>query len=199
MKPSRSDKINKIKAALVSTGSRKELSDISMYDVAHEAKMSPSTVYHYFSNMNDLILSYLDDIFVGFHEIVKTCTVDLTVSHWKHINKAIQNSLSDYCDRNAIIKKILYTHHQYHDVRAMIVDKDNELGVEIENIYRKYFVLPQLPKTHNIFVIALEASDSVYFSRNVGLQNDAVNDEAVIVSEYYLSHYLPDYLPKLEH
>jgi hypothetical protein len=142
--------------------------------------------------MNELILNYLEDIF----EIVNSCTDDHTINHWKHINQAMQRSLSYYCDKNAIIKKILYTHHQYHDVKAVIVEKDNELGMAIEKIYRKYFTLPQLPETHNIFVIALEASDSVYFSRNVGLQDKIMNQEAIIVAQAYLSHYLPDYLPK---
>lgn len=197
MKESRVDKINRIKSALIRVGSRKELSEISMYDVAHEAKMSPSTVYHYYSNMTCLIMDYLEDIFDGFVEIVRTCTEPHTITHWKDINRAVQNSLSYYCDKNAVIKKILYTHHPYHEVKAAIVEKDNELGVEIEKAYRNYFVLPQLPETHNIFVIALEASDSVYFSRNAGLQNSAVNNEAIIVSESYLSHYLPDYLPRV--
>lgn len=196
MKLSRIDKIDKIKTALITIGTRKELSAISMYDVAHEAKMSPSTVYHYYSNMNDLILGYLEDIFNDFHAIVRTCTDEKTITHWKHVNGAIQRSLSYYCDKNAIVKKILYTHHQYNEVKAVIVEKDNELGIEIENVYRKFFVLPQLPKTHNIFVIALEASDSVYFSRNAGLLDEAVNEEAIIVSQSYLSHYLPDYLPR---
>ncbi|WP_375750401.1 TetR/AcrR family transcriptional regulator [Vibrio sp. HN007] len=198
MKASRKEKIDRIKTALINVGCRKELSEISMYDVAHEAGMSPSTVYHYFSNMNELILDYLVDIFSSFEEIVKTCTDNQPITHWKQINKLIQTSLSDYCDENAIVKNILYTHHQYHDVKSAIVEKDNELGNEIEAIYRRYFVLPQLPTTHNIFVIALEASDSVYFSRNVGLKDKAVNEEAIIVAESYLSHYLPDYLPKVE-
>lgn len=197
MKESRQEKITRIKAALISVGYRKELSAISMYDIAHEAKMSPSTVYHYFSNMNELILDYLEDIFNDFHSIVRTCTNELTINHWKDINQAIQSSLSLYCDENAVVKKILYTHHQYHDIKSVIVEKDNELGVEMEKIYRKFFVLPQLPETHNIFVIALEASDSVYFSRNAGLKDDAVNNEAIIVAQSYLSHYLPDYLPKV--
>ena len=199
MKESRSEKISRIKSAMIRVGKRKELSDISMYDVAHEAKMSPSTVYHYYSNMTCLIMDYLDDIFDGFVEIVRTCTEPHVITHWKDINRAVQNSLSYYCDKNDIIKKILYTHHQYHEVKAAIVEKDNFLGMEIEKIYRQYFELPKLPETHNIFVIALEASDSVYFSRNVGMGSTAVNNEAIIVSEAYLSHYLPDYLPRVSH
>ena len=43
-----------------------------MYDVAHEAKMSPSTVYHYYPNMSALILDYLDNIFDDFTILDRT-------------------------------------------------------------------------------------------------------------------------------
>ena len=198
MKASKIEKISKIKQAFIQVGSRKELTDISIYDIAYEGKMSPSTVYHYFPNMNALILDYLDDIFSNFNQLVKTCTDSLVINHWKDLNRAIQVSLSDYCDKNILVMKILYTHHAYHEVRAAIVEKDNLLGSEIERIYRNHFELPKLPKSFNIFVIALEASDSVYFSRNAGLGNELINKEAIIVAESYLSHYLPDYLQLAE-
>ncbi|MGF1756721.1 TetR/AcrR family transcriptional regulator [Photobacterium sagamiensis] len=197
MKETRCEKINKIKAAFIRVGDRKELPDISMYDVAHEAKMSPSTVYHYYPNMSALILDYLDDIFDDFTEVVRTCTESHHITHWKDINRFIQNSLSDYCDKNNIVMKILYTHHAYYEVRSSIVEKDNVLGEEIEKVYTAYFELPKLPKTHNVFVIALEASDSVYFSRNMGLESTSISAESIIVAESYLSHYLPDYLPRV--
>ncbi|NOI65729.1 TetR/AcrR family transcriptional regulator [Vibrio sp. 99-8-1] len=198
MKTSKQDKIDKIKETFIQVGQRKELTEISIYDIAFEGKMSPSTIYHYFPNMNALILNYLDDIFDSFTRIVKTCANDIKVTHWKDLNRQIQTSLSDYCDENILVMKILYTYHSYHSVREMIVEKDNSLGEEIEKLYRQYFNLPPIPKHFNIFVIALEASDSVYFSRNAGLENESINKEAIIVAESYLSHYLPDYLELLE-
>ena len=198
MKGTRCEKINNIKAAFIRVGDRKELPNISMYDVAHEAKMSPSTVYHYYPNMNALILDYLEDIFYDFTGLVRACTESHHIAHWKDINRVIQKSLSDYCDKNSIVMKILYTHHAYHEVRSTVVEKDDVLGEEIEKVFTRYFELPNLPKTHNIFVIALEASDSIYFSRNMGLESTSINAEAIIVAEYYLSHYLPDYLPRVQ-
>ena len=194
LKQSKSEKINKIKQAFIRVGDRKELTEISIYDVAHEAGMSPSTVYHYFPNMHALILNYLDDIFDSFTQIVQQCADDTEISHWKDLNRLVQTKLSDYCDSNILVMKILYTHHSYHEVRSAIVEKDNVLGVEIEKLYRKYFVLPPLPQSYNIFVIALEASDSIYFSRNVGMDNEFNNREAIIVAESYLSYYLPNYM-----
>lgn len=194
MKPSKQEKISNIKQAFIRVGQRKELTQISIYDIAYEGKLSPSTVYHYFPNMNALILDYLEDIFDNFTRIVRTCVDDIEIKHWKDLNREIQTSLSDYCDENILVMKILYTHHSYHSVRAAIVEKDNYLGEEIEQLYRRFFDLPTLPKTHNIFVIALEASDSVYFSRNAGLEDKSMNEEAIIVAESYLAHYLPNYL-----
>lgn len=198
MKPSKQEKIEQIKAAFIQVGQRKELAKISIYDIAYEGKLSPSTVYHYFPNMNALILNYLDDIFDNFTRIVQTCVDDIEVTHWKDVNRAVQTSLSDYCDQNILVMKILYTHHSYHSVRAAIVEKDNYLGEEIEKLYRHYFDLPTLPTTHNIFVIALEASDSVYFSRNAGLNDALINHESIVVAESYLAYYLPNYL-ELKH
>ncbi len=67
MKTSKQDKIDKIKETFIQVGQRKELTEISIYDIAFEGKMSPSTIYHYFPNMNALILNYLDDIFDQFY------------------------------------------------------------------------------------------------------------------------------------
>ena len=70
------------------------------------------------NNKSVLILDYLEDIFNDFTELVGIYTESHHIAHLKDINRVIQKSLSDCCDKNSIVMKILYTHHAYHAYHA---------------------------------------------------------------------------------
>ena len=199
MKQTRDEKILRIQNAMTSLAKTRKINNISIYDIASEAHMSASTIYHYYPNVEALLYVMMTKVFEDFVDVVKDCLNGHEIVHWKDVNRLLEQSLTNYCDANPIAKKLLYCQHPFVSIKEAARENDKILGEEIEKQYRRYFKLPDLPANINIFIIALEAADSLYFSQNKEGEpvSDEIIKEAQILTERYLSYYLPDYLPRI--
>lgn len=200
MKQSKDEKITRIHEAMISLARSSNINKLSIYDIASEAHMSSSTIYHYYPNIEALLYKMMQTVFSDFIHVVRDCLDNQKVMHWKDINMCVEFSLIDYCDSHPLAKKILYSQHPFISIQEAARNNDRLLGQEIEKLYRKYFKLPDLPSHINIFIIALEAGDSLYYSQNIEGEpvSKEVIKEARILTERYLSYYLPEYLPKIK-
>ncbi|GLO62806.1 hypothetical protein MACH09_33140 [Vibrio sp. MACH09] len=200
MRQSKEETVARIKDAMTSLSQHSNINKLSIYDIASEARMSSSTIYHHYPNVEVLLYEMMENVFSDFISVVRNCLSGVDVQHWRDINREVESSLIEYCDSHPLAKKILYSQHPYLSIQEAAKKNDLILGQEIENLYRNNFKLPTLPTHINIFIVALEAGDSLYFSHNEEgkpVSNEIIH-EARILTERYLSYYLPEYLPKIE-
>lgn len=200
MKQTKDETMMRIQDAMTSLARYSNINKLSIYDIASEAHMSSSTIYHHYPNIEALLYDMMEKVFDDFINVVRHCLDDVEVSHWKDINKEVEFSLITYCDSHPIAKKVLYSQHPFVSIKDAARNNDKILGQEIESLYRKYFNLPELPTKFNIFIIALEAGDSLYYSQNKEGEPVSIEiiQEAKILTERYLGYYLPDFLPKIK-
>ncbi|PSW06026.1 TetR/AcrR family transcriptional regulator [Photobacterium lipolyticum] len=199
-KESTQERLERIHKAVTTLVSNRDINNISIYDVAKEAAIATSTVYHHYPNMEALVYRLMEDIFEDFKSVLTSAIKPKDIHHWSDINRMVEQGFVDYYSSNPLVQRILLGQHTYSSIRHADAENDVILAEQVESIYRKYFKLPQLPEDVNIFAIALQVADKVYSMnyRENGIIPKEMAREAVILTEAYLGVYLPKHLPKSE-
>jgi len=200
-KESTEQRLERIHNAATSLVSQRDLNSISIYDVAKEAAIAASTVYHHYPNIEALMYRLMEDIFDDFKSVLQDAIVPEDIHHWTDINRMIEQGFVNYYSNNPLVQRILLGQHTYASIRHADAQNDLLLAEYVEQIYRQYFILPELPKDVNIFAIALQVADKVYsmnYRENGNIPNEMAR-EAIIVTEAYLGVYLPKILPRQQH
>ncbi|MDB1124015.1 TetR/AcrR family transcriptional regulator [Vibrio algarum] len=198
-KESTEQRLERIHEAAVTLASRRSVDSISIYDVAKEASIAASTVYHHYPNIESLICELMKGIFDDFIHVLEDSIVEDQIHHWSDINRMIEQGFVDYYRKSPLAQHTLLGQHTYASVRTEDARNDLLLGLKVEQIYRRYFVLPELPKDVNIFAIALQVADKVYSLnfRQIGEIEPEMAREAQVITEAYIGAYLPKILPKV--
>lgn len=199
-KESTAHRLKRIRNAAIHLASKRDVSTISIYDIAKEASIATSSVYHYYSNIEALICELMDNVFNDFETVLDEAVDSCRVTHWSDINRMIEQSFVDYYRTNPLAQHTLLGQHTYMSVRHADAQNDLLLAQKVENIYRQYFVLPPLATDVNIFAVALQVADKVYSMnyRQDGNIAPEMAREAIILTEAYLGAYLPQVLPRVE-
>lgn len=198
-KESTEQRLERIHQAAIQLASKRSVDSISIYDVAKEAAIAASTVYHHYPNIESLICELMNGIFDDFTTVLETSVIAEKVHHWSDINRMIEQGYVDYYRQSPLAQHTLLGQHTYASVRHEDAQNDLKLGEMVEAIYRRYFVLPELPKDVNIFAIALQVADKVYSLnfRERGEIEPEMAREALVITEAYIGSYLPRVLPRV--
>lgn len=198
-KESTEQRLERIHKAAIQLASQRNVNSISIYDVAKEAAIAASTVYHHYPNIESLICELMNDVFDDFLSVLDTAVESDKVTHWSDINRMIEQSFVDYYMSTPLAQHTLLGQHTYATVRHADAQNDQLLGQRVEAIYRQFYALPELPKDVNIFAIALQVADKVYSMnyRENGEIAPEMAREAIVLTEAYLGVYLPKHLPKI--
>lgn len=197
-KESTEQRLERIHNAAILLASKRSVDSISIYDVAKEAAIAASTVYHHYPNIESLICELMKGIFGDFINVLEDSIDEDNITHWSDINSMIERGYVDYYRRSPLAQHTLLGQHTYASVRLEDAENDLLLGQKVEEIYRRHFVLPELPKDVNIFAIALQVADKVYslnYRQNGEIEPEMAR-EALVITEAYLGAYLPKILPK---
>ncbi|MDG3087935.1 TetR/AcrR family transcriptional regulator [Vibrio hannami] len=200
-KESTEQRLERIHSAAIRLASERKVDSISIYDVAKEAAIAASTVYHHYPNIESLIVELMKGIFADFAKVLDNAVNPEKVNHWSDINRMIETAYVDYYRSTPLAQHTLLGQHTYASVRHEDAQNDLVLGQRVEEIYKRFFVLPELPKDVNIFAIALQVADKVYSMnyRENGEIAPEMAREAVVLTEAYLGTYLPKNLPRVMH
>ncbi|UJF19901.1 TetR/AcrR family transcriptional regulator [Vibrio sp. SS-MA-C1-2] len=199
-KESTTEKLNRIDHAVEQLLQRRLAHTISIYDIAKEASIATSTIYHHYPNIESLFYTQIEKVFNDFDLVLAEAIEPTKVNVWQDINRMIESSYVTYYRDNRMAQQLLLSQHVFKSIRHADCENDLRLAKEVEAVYRQYFILPALPKQINIFAIALQVADKVYSLsyREYGEISDDLASEAVKVTQAYLGLYLPCYLPRVE-
>ncbi|ASA57837.1 TetR/AcrR family transcriptional regulator [Vibrio gazogenes] len=199
-KESTEQRLERIRSAAINLASKRDVNTISIYDIAKEASIAASSVYHHYPNVEALMCELMDDVFTDFETVLNQAVDSDKVTHWSDINRMIEKGFVDYYRTSPLAQHTLLGQHTYMTIRHADAQNDQLLAQKVESIYREHFVLPPLPTDVNIFAVALQVADKVY-SMNYREDGDIAPEmerEAIILTEAYLGAYLPQVLPKVE-
>ncbi len=191
-------RLKRIRTAALTLASKRDLNSISIYDIAREASISTSTIYHHFPNIEVLLFDLMEEIFQEFETVLLESISEDTIHSWQDINRMIESGFVKHYNDSPLVQNVLFGQHCYVSMRTADAANDRKLGDMVANIYKKHFVLPELPAHVNVFTVALQIADKVYSMdhREGGVISIEMAHEAIVATESYLGAYLPKYLPK---
>lgn len=181
---------------------KKSVNEVTFAEIAKEAGIPVSSLYHYFSAPEDVFFDLTKNILEDFQAILSEPMDYSAITHWKDVQTIIEQRYIDYYHQNKFARELILGNHIYNRVLQADLSNDLILGEQIFKIYNKLYYLPQLPSEYNIFSIALEVADKVYSisHRQHGHITDIMAKEAIRLSHAYLGLYLPRYMqPKVIH
>ena len=172
------------------------ISSLSLYDIAHRAEIPPSSVYHFFPKIEYLLEALAEEVFAAFDDSVSKPLLGGKIEHWSDIAFIIETRMVEYYQQNPMARALILGQHVHNNILASDHKHDDEMGKQIEAIFRRYFQLPPLPKEYNIFAIALQIADKVYAMshQEYGNITPDMAREGWRAAYSYLSIYLPDQL-----
>ena len=122
------------------------------------------------------------------------------INHWSDIAFIIETRMVEYYQKNAMARALILGQHVHSNILASDHKHDDDMGKQIEAIFRSYFQLPSLPKEYNVFAIALQIADKVYAMshQEYGNITPDMAREGWRAAYSYLAIYLPDQLQPSE-
>ncbi|HIF9094362.1 TPA: TetR/AcrR family transcriptional regulator [Photobacterium damselae] len=192
-KESTERRLERIHNAVMKLIERRDINDISIYDVAKEASIATSTVYHHYHNISELFDFLMSSVFIDFERVLYESIDESRINCWCDINRMIEEGFVRYYRENLLAQKLLLSQHTFSSIRHADFENDAYLGGLVDGIYRKYFDIPLQPNHVNIFTVALQLADKVYSLnyRNYGSIDPIMAEEAIKATQSYLSLYLP--------
>ncbi|MEZ8990086.1 TetR/AcrR family transcriptional regulator [Vibrio breoganii] len=166
---------------------------ITMYEVAKEAQVSPSTIYYHYPNIEALFCDLQRDIFTQFSRVIDSALLGIDVRSWVDLNRAIECGFVDFYTQNRAASKLLLGVHGHSRLVQENLSNDDGLGEMIQRYYERYFHLPLLPEQFNIFTVSVQIADRLYSLavEREGSIGSLMANEALVATEGYLSAYLP--------
>lgn len=173
-----------------------QLEDLSLPIIAREADIAPSSTYHFFGDVAEL---YRELAVLIASEMVGLMPDDLTPQCWEDVAQAYFESAASYFNADpAALQLILGEHTTAEIKRAACRQNDAPFGDELAMVIDRYFALPSLPATHDLFFRAIQIAD-LMFCLSVadhGTITPEMLAEASRAACAYLGLYLPRHLPR---
>ena len=190
----RRTKILKAARELITSDS---ISDLALYEVARKAEIPPSSLYHFFPKIEHLLSALANEVFEAFEECLLQPLTEESIKHWSHIGYTLEQRMVSYYQGCTMARALLLGQHIHSEIMNADHRHDDQMGRNIEAIYRSYFELPTLPQEYNIFAIALQIADKVYAisHQEHGNITPVMAQEGWRAARAYLCLYLPEYLP----
>ena len=174
------------------------LEALSIYAVAEQAGIPPSSLYHFFPSVPALLQGLTVDIHEAFRRCLNQPIDHSTLHSWHDLARIIERRTLAVYAADPAARQLILSAHGLAEVTQADQQHDLELGRLLEQLFNRHFPLPALPKHFNVFSLALELSDRVY-ARSVQQQGQISPlwaEEGQRVFEAYLALYLPCALPK---
>lgn len=190
----RRTKILKAARELITSDS---ISELSLYEVARKAEIPPSSLYHFFPKIEHLLSALANEVFEAFEQCLHQPLSEESIRHWSNIGYILEQRMVSYYQGCTMARTLLLGQHIHSEIMNADHQHDDQMGRDIEAIYRSHFELPTLPQEYNIFAIALQLADKVYAisHQEHGNITPIMAQEGWRAARAYLSLYLPEYLP----
>ena len=171
------------------------LADLSIYVIAEQAEIPPSSVYHFFPQTGDVLSALAQQVFAELDAVLQLPVAPPPVS-WMALVAELEQRFQDYYQSNAAARELLLGAHELSAVRQADRLHDRQLGLRFRGCLEAFFQLPPLPQEVDIFTLAMQAADkllAVDYQQH-GQLTPVLCREATRMMTAYLGLYIPPLL-----
>ncbi|MEH6566417.1 MAG: TetR/AcrR family transcriptional regulator [Halopseudomonas sp.] len=193
------ERIDRIVQATRELLDRQGLADLSIYAIAEQAGIPPSSVYHFFPQVGDVLGALAQQVFAELEAVLQQ-PIATTPANWMALAGELEQRFQDYYRHNAAARELLLGAHELSAVRLADQLHDRQLGLHFRACLARSFHLPPMPTDVDVFTLAMQAADkllAVDYQQH-GELTPALCREATRMLTAYLGLYLPPVLVAID-
>ncbi|MDH2436007.1 TetR/AcrR family transcriptional regulator [Pokkaliibacter sp. MBI-7] len=174
------------------------LANLSIYAIAAKADIPPSSVYHFFPSVSDVLEALIASVHQAFLHALAVLPAAGQIVSWNDLAAHIeQQVLSVYNDDEAA-RQLILSSHGMSEVMLRDRQHDVELSHAVAALFNHYFKLPPLPADIDIFDLAMQLADRIYTLsiQRHGEITPTMAAEGLRAYQAYLGLYLPPLLQR---
>lgn len=173
------------------------LGELSMYAIAEQAQIPPSSVYHFFPQVGDVLAALAERVFIELDLLLQDQADLPHDGGWPALVERIEARFQAYYQSHAAARELLLGAHELSAIRQADRQHDLQLGRRFRECLSSHYQLPSLPEEVDVFTLALQAADkllAVDYQQNGSLTAPMCREASRMIIGY-LGLYLPAVLP----
>jgi AcrR family transcriptional regulator len=194
------ERIDRILDATVTLLDQRTLSDMSIYAIAAQADIPPSSVYHFFPQLADVLTALAQRVFTELDAVLGEAPMrDTDTLNWNVLVEQVEERFQQYYQSHPAARELLLGAHELVGIRQADRQHDSLLGHSLRAYIARYYQLPALPQDVDIFTLAMQAADKLLAidHQQHGQLTAPMRREAKRMMVAYLGLYLPPVLPRI--
>lgn len=173
-----------------------EPDEISVYTLAEEAKISPPSIYQFFSDSSQVFIALSERIHAQFVDVFDHPPAGEFTS-WQELMSLRFREGRDFYNSNAAARRLLLGSGLSAAIRARDLQIDRQVALRSLDEFQRYFFFPEIPELVERFTELLVINDALWTLsvHRHGIITDAYEEQARRAREAYSRTFLPEYLP----
>ena len=196
------ERFEKILTAAEELLQKSNIEDISFYDIARQAKISPASVNYLFPTSAALRIElnrrYLP-ISTEFAIESQSTLVKFRNPSWQHWLYEMGSQVRQHYNANRHISETILGPALHRETQREAIDQNRRVAETLVASLRKVFILPEIPGLVEDFAYAIDVVDALFGRSYVkkGTIDDQTFDKAIRMQIAYLRTILPETLSLL--
>ncbi|MBL4611607.1 MAG: TetR/AcrR family transcriptional regulator [Pseudomonas sp.] len=192
------ERIDRILDATASLLAQRSLGELSIYAIAAQADIPPSSVYHFFPQLADVLSALAQRVFNELDGVLSDAAEPFEPGSWVEVIERVEDRFQHYYQTHPDARELLLGAHELAGIRQADRQHDSLLGHSLRACLARYYQLPALPEDVDIFTLAMQAADKLLAidHQQHGELTAPMRREATRMMVAYLGFYLPPVLPR---
>lgn len=173
-----------------------EPDEISVYTLAEDAKISPPSIYQFFSDANQVFIALSERIHGQFVRAFDH-PPEGEFGTWQELMSLRFKEGRNFYNTHAAARRLLLGSGLSAAIRARDLQIDRQLAVRSVEEIQHYFIFPDIPELVERFTELLVINDALWTLsvHRHGIITNAYEEQARRAREAYVRTFLPEYLP----
>ncbi|MCT9826627.1 hypothetical protein [Pseudomonas veronii] len=179
------------------------IEDISLHDIGKACELPAASVHYLFSTVSAIHLElsrrFNDEMTEKI--IVKTRSLGMAhVNTWQEMIRAAMVLAKDELNSSRALSEVILAPVLHRSVRAISFQTNSAFGAASMDLYKEFFILPDIPRLDSYFVLSTELAEGIWagsYARH-GRIDDFSFEESVRAVIAYLRCFLPETLTARE-
>ena len=172
----------------------RDINDIGLYDVAHAAKVPPTSAYHFFPTKESVFLALAERYLQKMHDLLDAPFDVEAIERWQDLITIRYERVVEYFNANLPARKLFMGMAIQSDVKTLDLEDMDNLGGGAYRSMDLYFEMPYIRDPAFKFTVSFAVHDGVWamsYAKH-GYITPEYAKEGLRAALAYMSTFLPD-------